>query len=244
MEETVLYYRMTPDRSLTTSNYTEGINKSKERINVALCCNMDGSEKLRLLVIGKCAKPRCFKKFNVGLYCDYVFNKKAWMNSTTFVDWIQKFDRKMKNAGRNILLLIDNAPSHFLPKFISCHQPPQATCSHLTPASSTVITCSIGDNNSDKSLIKSMTMAAIASQSQTPSATQRKAWNQVTSITIVNCWDNTRIAPVSAPIVDEIEDPEDNIPLARLVERAVISLRIDSAIAITANDFVSVDSTS
>jgi hypothetical protein len=39
---------------------------------------MSGSEKLPLLVIGRSAKPRCFKNANVPV--QYEANKKAWMN--------------------------------------------------------------------------------------------------------------------------------------------------------------------
>jgi hypothetical protein len=38
---------------------------------------MSGTEKLPLLVIGKSAKPRCFK--NAKIPIDYKANKKAWM---------------------------------------------------------------------------------------------------------------------------------------------------------------------
>ncbi|KAL6523115.1 hypothetical protein OROHE_016410 [Orobanche hederae] len=39
----------------------EGKKQDKERLTVAICCNEDGSEKLPLWIIGKYAKPRCFK---------------------------------------------------------------------------------------------------------------------------------------------------------------------------------------
>ena len=53
MDETGIFYRMTPDRSLTTSDKTKGTKKLKERITVVLTYNADGSEKLRPLVIGR-----------------------------------------------------------------------------------------------------------------------------------------------------------------------------------------------
>ena len=57
--------------------------------------NADGSEKLKPFVIGKAGNPRCFKNFNVGVYCEYVHNKKAW-TSVIFSDWLKKFNSKMK----------------------------------------------------------------------------------------------------------------------------------------------------
>jgi hypothetical protein len=35
--------------------------RSEDRITVLVCTNMDGSEKMPLLVTGKSEKPRCFK---------------------------------------------------------------------------------------------------------------------------------------------------------------------------------------
>ena len=52
---------------------------SKERITIMVACNMDGTEKTPLLVLGKSAKPRCFKKVRT-LPVDYAFSKKSWMN--------------------------------------------------------------------------------------------------------------------------------------------------------------------
>ncbi|GJU02804.1 CENP-B homolog protein 2-like protein [Tanacetum coccineum] len=44
----------------------EGKKQDKERLTVAICCNEDGSEKLPLWIIGKYAKPRCFKNVNLN----------------------------------------------------------------------------------------------------------------------------------------------------------------------------------
>ena len=57
MDETGLFFSMIPDRSLTTKDYISGSKKLKSRISVALCSNSDGSEKCRVLVIGKSKRP-------------------------------------------------------------------------------------------------------------------------------------------------------------------------------------------
>jgi hypothetical protein len=71
------FFRMLPDSSLSTVEYTKGPKKAKDRITVALCCSSDGSEKMKPYVIRKALKPRCFRNFNVNLYADYTANKKA-----------------------------------------------------------------------------------------------------------------------------------------------------------------------
>ena len=70
-------------------------------------------EKYTPLIIEKASKPRCFNKIKTeALPVQYKANKKAWMNSFLFEEWVKKLDRKMKSQNRHILLFIDNAPSH------------------------------------------------------------------------------------------------------------------------------------
>lgn len=73
--------------------------------------NMDGSEKLPLLMIGKAVKPRCFKSVK-SLPVQYEANKKAWMTGELFENWLISLDKKMYRANRNILLFIDNCTAH------------------------------------------------------------------------------------------------------------------------------------
>ncbi|GJX25096.1 CENP-B homolog protein 2-like protein [Tanacetum coccineum] len=65
MDENWLFFRLQPDHSLATMQL-EGKKQDKERLTVAICCNEDGSEKLPLWIIGKYAKPRCFKNVNLN----------------------------------------------------------------------------------------------------------------------------------------------------------------------------------
>ena len=68
-------------------------------------------EKLPLLVIGKAAKPRCFKNVK-ELPLPYQSNSKAWMTSTNFKTWVRKLDLKMKNSDRKFVLFVDNCIAH------------------------------------------------------------------------------------------------------------------------------------
>lgn len=89
-----------------------GGKRSKERITVSLCASMTG-EKLKPLVIGKSAHPRCFSKIKPEkLPVIYRNNKKAWMTGELMTEWLRMVDRQMKKQGRNILLFLDNAPAH------------------------------------------------------------------------------------------------------------------------------------
>ncbi|CAM2724777.1 unnamed protein product [Rotaria socialis] len=66
-DETGLFYRATPDRSLVLSKEEcKGGKKSKERLTVLLCSNLAGTEKLKPVVIGKSQRPRCFKNITTS----------------------------------------------------------------------------------------------------------------------------------------------------------------------------------
>ncbi|XP_053947555.1 tigger transposable element-derived protein 4-like [Anastrepha ludens] len=76
-----------------------------------IAANMDGSEKLKLLLIGKSNQPRCFRGVK-WLPLDYKANSKAWMTGAFFAEWLLNLDKQFGKAGRNILLFIDNCPAH------------------------------------------------------------------------------------------------------------------------------------
>jgi hypothetical protein len=55
-DESALFYRLQPNKTLATSKL-KGRKQPKDQITVAFCCNMDGSEKKDLVVIGRSANP-------------------------------------------------------------------------------------------------------------------------------------------------------------------------------------------
>jgi hypothetical protein len=212
MDETGLFFRMLPDRSLVhVSEEKKGVKKAKERVTVALCANASGSHKLKPLVIGHSKKPRSFQNFNQNLYVDYDFNKKAWMMGALFQQWMQTLDRQMKRDNRKILLLLDNAPGHLPPANLSniqVHFLPPCTTSRLQPMDSGII-------YSFKSQYRKLQVTEIVSQldngSSQPEITLRDAirfismaWNSVTSTVISNCWNHTGIYKATTSIINEV----------------------------------------
>ncbi|UYV73089.1 TIGD4 [Cordylochernes scorpioides] len=114
-DETGLFYKRLPNQTITIrGEKCEGGKKSKERITVLVCCNMDGSEKLPLLYIGKYRRPRCFHGMNIP--SNYHLKKKAWMTGAIFTDWLKKLDQIFKRRERKILLILDNCPAHQIPE--------------------------------------------------------------------------------------------------------------------------------
>ncbi|GFS86403.1 tigger transposable element-derived protein 6 [Trichonephila clavipes] len=72
---------------------------------------MDGSEKITPLVIRQSAKPRCFKGIN-SFPTKYRSNKKAWMTTELFNEWLVQLNSDMKREKRHILLFLDNCTVH------------------------------------------------------------------------------------------------------------------------------------
>ena len=112
-DEAGLNYRTLPTKSLVApGDSRKGVKLMKDRLTILPACSMKG-ERLPLLVIGKSANPRCFKgreKATLGVIWRH--NKKAWMTSSLFTDWVNSINNQMKLKGRKILLLVDNCPAH------------------------------------------------------------------------------------------------------------------------------------
>ncbi|KAE9540952.1 hypothetical protein AGLY_004197 [Aphis glycines] len=109
-DETGIFYKMIPDKTLKfKGEKCVGGKLSKERITAFVAANMSGTEKRKIMVIGKSKNPRCFKNIK-RLPVTYKANKSAWMTSILFEEEIRKWDAELK--GRKVLLLVDNCPAH------------------------------------------------------------------------------------------------------------------------------------
>jgi hypothetical protein len=62
---------------------------SKNRLTVLMYVNRTGIDKKILFFIGKSQTPRCFKNVK-NLPVEYAANKKAWMTSDTFQQYLTK----------------------------------------------------------------------------------------------------------------------------------------------------------
>ena len=110
-DETALFYRAQPAKTMIFKNMDcNNTKQSKERLSLLLTANMDGSDKLKPLVIGMSANPRYFKNLNrANLHATYRSNAKGWMTGFLFKEWL---DRRMKYEKRKILLFVDNFSGH------------------------------------------------------------------------------------------------------------------------------------
>jgi len=111
-DECGLFYNMLPDKTYTFKGASRrGIKVNKERITILVCANLDGTEKLPLLIVGKSKQPQCFKNTKF-LPCTYRHNKAAWMTCEIFHEFLVSLDRRMASKSRKILLFVDHCPAH------------------------------------------------------------------------------------------------------------------------------------
>lgn len=112
IKETGLLYRMLPTNTFAFKGETCSIGQlCKDRITLVVGTNMDGSEKLPLLVIGKNKTPHCFKGIKSLPVC-YEANRMAWMTSDVFERWMRKLDEKFQAQQRKVVIFVDSFPSH------------------------------------------------------------------------------------------------------------------------------------
>lgn len=232
-DETGVFYRLLPDKTFCfKGDSCHGGKQSKERITAMVCANMDGSEKLPLMVIGKFERPRCFKNVKT-LPATYKFNKKAWMTSVIFTEWLRKLDRQFTAQRRKILMLVDNCPAHpHLQNFTSINLmflPPNAT-SRLQP-------CDMGIIKNLKVKYRKLVAMRLMESIENKTTYEinvldamrmlRKAWADVTQQTVANCFAKAgfqlsmcvNYAPDDATTGDDGDefDEEDDLPLSRLL---------------------------
>lgn len=112
VDETGLFFKCTPNKTLAFKDEKcHGGKLSKERLTLLVGANMDGTEKLPLLMIGKSANPRCFKNVK-SKPVEYVNSPRAWMTGPLFENWLLKMNKKFKKEKRHVIIFIDNCTAH------------------------------------------------------------------------------------------------------------------------------------
>ncbi|UYV63589.1 hypothetical protein LAZ67_2004890 [Cordylochernes scorpioides] len=200
-DETGLFFQLIPDRTLAHKDENcRGVKRMKQRITVLLCCNSTGTDKRRLLIIGKSAKPRCFRNFSPHFYCTYTSNSKPWMTSSIFQEWLLQLNKQLVSERSRILLLLDNATSHCVPNDglsnIKIHfLPPNMTAS-LQPLDSGII-------KSFKAQYRKLQLQKMVELADAHLPTElrldyavrycKMTWDSVSPDSISNCWNHTGI---------------------------------------------------
>ncbi|CAB3988395.1 tigger transposable element-derived 4-like [Paramuricea clavata] len=98
------------EKAINTSGHTKGGKHSKARLTGLAAGNAVG-EKLQCLSLGSRKKTWCFKGVR-NLPGRYLSQKKSWMDSAFFEEWVCEQDRKFECEGRKVALIVDNCPAH------------------------------------------------------------------------------------------------------------------------------------
>ena len=116
-DETALFYKCLPHRTYCfTTDKPAGSTKRKDRFTLMIITNMDGSDHRKLAVIGKAKKPQCLaRKYKMtvnDMSIDWYASKNAWMTGDIHDRIMTKLNNQMREAGRKILYVCDNASCH------------------------------------------------------------------------------------------------------------------------------------
>lgn len=110
--ETSLYSRaMANDNLFDLSKCIYSTRISNSRLTVLLAANMDGSEKLEPMIIGKSKCPHCFRKLDC-LPLFYTSDVNASMTKIIWSQWLAYVDATMKAQSRSIVLICDDRDAH------------------------------------------------------------------------------------------------------------------------------------
>lgn len=215
-DETACFYQLLPDRTMHfKGQQCKGGKKSHLRVTVLLCCNASGTKKIKPLVIGKYAKPRCMKNV-VSLPFDYCANKRAWMTRELFSQWLIKLDEQMRKENRKILLIVDNCSAHIVNVRLTHVRleflPPNNT-SLLQPLDQGIIKSVKAEFR--KRLVQRFIINLRLKQPTSVNVRQAAemltgAWWNVKTSTIRNCWRKAGLIKAPAQVEDNLEEDHSN----------------------------------
>lgn len=127
LDETFLAYNLPLDYA---QYETSSIQRRIEVATVMLCANLDGSEKIKPLVVGKYKSYRSFRnyfpnepndpvsqsllgeKMATKFDISYHSNRKSWLTSNLFHNWLARWDKRLVADNRKIWIVLDDSCSH------------------------------------------------------------------------------------------------------------------------------------
>jgi hypothetical protein len=253
MDETGLFWKLTPDRTLATQAGSGG-KKSKDRITLVFTVSASG-KKEQVWCIGKSKNPRCFKKINRKLLrIEYRYNKTKWMTGIIMEEYLQWLDNKMRGANRKVLLLLDNFSGHELGvelvggkqglSNVRVEWLPPNTTSHWQPLDQGIIA-------SFKTIYRKEWILYMLRQyeaNKDPNKTvnllkaiqwTRKAWDQVTDTTIQRCWWKSTI--IKKPIDQDPISQQDQDLQAQMTTLQAQITRLPIINPLSADEFIQVN---
>ena len=110
-DEFGLFYQMHPEKFLHLKK-EQCIGGKQSKVGITgMAASNALSDKTPMITMGKSVKPRCFKEIKKKP-CRYRAQKKSWMTSDLFEEWVHELECKFQYEDRKIALIVDNCPAH------------------------------------------------------------------------------------------------------------------------------------
>lgn len=110
--EMASFWQMLPNKTLACrDDKSRGSKVNEARVSALLAANVDGSRKLRPLVIGKSKSQRCLQNA-LSLPVKYRSNKKARMSGELFSKFLSSWNDNLVGEAHEVCLLVDNCSLH------------------------------------------------------------------------------------------------------------------------------------
>lgn len=187
-----------------------------------------------MFVIGKSAKPRCFKGVKT-LPCRYRSQKKSWMSGELFEEWVRELDRKFSVSKRKIALIVDNCTAHpHVEKleWVELIFLPPNTTSHTQSMDQGIIRALKAKYRSlaVRKLIKALDEKVSIPKFSILAAMfmLRKAWDDIDNQTFTNCFQKSGISQKDAEnAINEDDDPFKDLASSEVEEDPIPTLDAD-----------------
>lgn len=224
-DETRLFWKMLPSKSYAMAGKERhGLSKYKDSMTIAFFVNSCG-DRLRPVIIGKHAKPRCFKSLNYDktrLSVDYYSSESSFITRDIFEKILSNWHHKLLDENQRAILVIDNATVHEkidMTKYqtIELQFLPPRTTSIIQPLDQGIIRSFkaryiakllnyvIGQyerENSTKSLGKNISLLDAVNWSS-------QSWSEISDTCIINCWRKAGFERTESDMPVLMIDPED-----------------------------------
>jgi hypothetical protein len=213
-DESGLVYNKQPQSSNVRKDKGKLLSDGKDsklRISTLHIVNSTGTDKCKLWVISRSKEPHAFKQNCINpanLPVNYRYNKKAWMLTGIWCDFLRTLNTQMRIEQRHIALITDNCPIHPNPL-----RPPNNYSGPPPPVLTNITLIYLPPNNTsrlqplDQGIIKAFKAAyrryyadnMVQHFNQNGVAPQRldilqaihliaRTWDSISTETIVNCW--------------------------------------------------------
>ena len=116
-DETGIIFGAQPHRTLAPTKVS-GTKKVLDRLTVLFCCNVTGTERMRLVMLGTMQRARDWgavtseTAWHPAKYVTWIKAPKAWMNRDIFNGWLCGIRGDFMAQGRKLFLIMDNCAAH------------------------------------------------------------------------------------------------------------------------------------